>query len=80
VNGGTGNPFADSACVIYTNAFTSTNLTQQSIDAILVAINAAGTSAGTFNQTGGSAPSITGESAITALRSRGWTITVTGGF
>jgi hypothetical protein len=80
VNGGTGTPFADSPCVNYTSAFSGTNLTQQSIDDILVAINAAGTSSGTFNQSGGSAPSITGESAITALRSRGWTITVTGGF
>lgn len=80
VNGGTGNPFADSPCTNYTNAFFNTNLTQQSIDDILVAINAAGTSNGTFNQSGGSAPSTTGQAAITALRSRGWTVTVTGGF
>lgn len=80
VFGGTGTPFADSPCTNYTNAFTNTNLTQQSIDDILVAINMAGTSNGTFNQSGGSAPSSVGEAAITALRSRGWTITVTGGF
>ena len=78
--GGTGNPFADSPCINYTNAFTSTNLTQQSIDDILVAINAAGTSNGTFNQSGGSAPSSTGETAVDGLRARGWTITVTGGY
>jgi len=33
-----------------------------------------------FDQSGGSAPSSTGEAAITTLRSRGWTVTVTGGF
>ena len=80
VTGGTGNPFADSPCTQYTNAFHDTNLTQQSIDDILVAINAAGTSSGTFNQSGGSSPSSTGETAIDGLRARGWTITVTGGY
>ena len=80
VNGGTGSPFSDSPCTNYTNAFTNTNLTQQSIDDILVAIEAAGTSSGTFNQSGGSAPSTTGETAIDALRARGWTISVTGGY
>jgi surface protein len=80
VNGGTGNPFADSPCTDYTLAFLNTNLTQQSIDDILVAIELAGTSNGTFDQSGGSAPSSTGEAAITALRGRGWTVTVTGGF
>jgi surface protein len=80
VNGGTGSPFADSPCTNYSNAFTDTNLSQQSIDDILVAIEAAGTSNGTFDQSGGSAPSATGEAAIDALRGRGWTITVTGGY
>ena len=80
VNGGTGNPFADSPCTDYGLAFADTNLTQQSIDDILVAINAAGTSNGTFDQSGGSAPSTTGETAIDAMRGRGWTITVTGGY
>ncbi len=64
----------------FTNAFLSTNLSQTSIDGILVSINSNGTSNGTFNQSGGSAPSATGEAAITAMRSRGWTVTVTGGF
>jgi hypothetical protein len=64
----------------FTNAFTNTNLSQQSIDNILVSIESNGTSNGTFNQSGGLAPSTTGEAAITALRNRGWTITVTGGF
>jgi len=80
VNGGTGNPFADSPCTDYINAFNNTNLTQQSIDDILVAINAAGTSNGDFDQSGGSAPSATGEAAIDAMRARGWTISATGGY
>lgn len=80
VNGGTGNPFADSPCIRYDNAFANTNLTQQSIDDILVAINSANTANGRFDQSGGSAPSATGEAAIDALRARGWTITVTGGY
>lgn len=61
-------------------AFSGTNLSQSSIDGILVSINSNGTSSGRFNQSGGSAPSATGEAAIDALRSRGWTITVTGGY
>jgi len=32
-----------------------------------------------FDQSGGSAPSATGAAAIDTLRSRGWTVTVTGG-
>ena len=64
----------------FTNTFLGTNLNQASIDGILVCINTAGTSNGTFTQSGGSAPSATGEAAITAMRSRGWTIAVTGGF
>jgi hypothetical protein len=64
----------------FTNAFTNTNLSQQSIDNILVSIESNGTSNGTFTQSGGSAPSATGNAAITALRNRGWSITVTGGF
>ena len=64
----------------FTNAFTNTNLSQESIDGILVSINSNGTSNGTFDQSGGSAPGAAGEAAITAMRSRGWTVTVTGGF
>jgi hypothetical protein len=49
---------------------------------VLVSLVASGISAGTrvFNQSGGSAPSSTGEAAIDTLRSRGWTVTVTGGY
>jgi hypothetical protein len=46
----------------------------------LVSINSNGTSDGDFDQSGGSAPSATGEAAIDALRGRGWTVTVTGGY
>ena len=66
--------------VNFTNAFSNTKLSQVSIDNILVSINSNSTSNGTFNQSGGSAPSATGQAAITAMRSRGWTITVTDGF
>jgi len=63
-------------------AFKNTALTQTSIDNILVSLVASGISAGTrvFDQSGGSAPSATGEAAIDTLRSRGWTVTVTGGY
>jgi hypothetical protein len=63
-------------------AFTDTALTQTSIDNILVSLVASGIAAGTrvFGQSGGSAPSSTGEAAIDTLRSRGWSVTVTGGF
>jgi len=66
----------------FSGAFTNTALTQTSIDNILVSLVASGISAGTrvFDQSGGSAPSATGEAAINTLRSRGWTVTVTGGY
>jgi len=66
----------------FTGAFRNTALTQTSIDNILVSLVASGIAAGTrvFNQSGGSAPSAGGEAAIDTLRSRGWTVTVTGGY
>jgi hypothetical protein len=64
----------------FTNAFTNTNLNQTSIDNIVVSLDTAGKFNGTFNQSGGNAPSATGEAAIDNLRSRGWTVTVTGGY
>jgi len=47
-----------------------------------VSLVASGIAAGTqvFDQSGGSAPSSTGEAAIDTLRSRGWSVTVTGGY
>ena len=64
------------------NAFANTNLNQESIDGILVSLVTSGIATGTraFNQSGGSAPSATGKSAIDTLRSRGWTVVVTGGY
>jgi len=64
------------------NAFLNTALTQTSIDNILVSLVASGIAAGTrvFDQSDGSAPSAAGEAAIDTLRSRGWSVTVTGGY
>jgi hypothetical protein len=67
----------------FTKAFTNTALTQTSIDNILVSLVTSGIATGTrvFDQSGGSAPSAgTGQPAIDTLRSRGWTVTVTGGY
>jgi len=66
----------------FTDAFLYTALTQTSIDNILVSLVTSGIATGTrvFDQSGGSAPSSTGEAAIDTLRSRGWTVTVTGGY
>jgi hypothetical protein len=66
----------------FTDSFTNTALTQTSIDNILVSLVTSGIATGTrvFDQSGGSAPSSTGEAAIDTLRSRGWSVTVTGGF
>jgi len=64
----------------FSNAFLNTALTQTSIDNVLVSLVASGIAAGVFDQSGGSAPSSTGEAAIDTLRSRGWTVTVTGGY
>ena len=67
----------------FIDAFTGTNLNEVSIDGILVSLVTSGIAAGTrvFDQSGGSAPSIgTGQPAIDTLRSRGWTVTVTGGY
>jgi hypothetical protein len=74
------NMFNSVTATNFTNAFTSTNLSSQSIDNILTSIDTANTSNGTFDQSGGSAPSATGEAAIDNLIARGWTITVTGGY
>ena len=74
------NMFDSVTATNFITAFTSTNLTQTSIDNILVSLDTAGQSNGTFDQSGGNAPSATGEAAIDNLRSRGWTVTVTGGY
>ena len=67
----------------FTSAFNQTSLNQESIDGILVSIVTSGIATGTrlFGQSGGSAPSVgTGQPAIDTLRSRGWTVSVTGGY
>jgi len=76
------NAFDDISGGNFIDAFANTALTQTSIDNILVSLVASGIAAGTrvFDQSGGSAPSSTGEAAIDTLRSRGWTVTVTGGY
>jgi len=46
-----------------------------------VSLVTSGVASGRFDQSGGSAPSVgTGQPAIDTLRSRGWDITVTGGY
>jgi len=65
------------------DAFINTALDQASIDGILASLVTSGLSTGIlrFGQSGGSAPSVgTGQPAIDTLRSRGWTVTVTGGY
>ena len=74
------NFFDNCLATAFTDAFTDTNLSQESIDGILVSINSNATSNGTFDQSGGSAPSAAGKAAIMAMRSRGWTVTFTGEF
>jgi len=74
------NAFDTNIATNYSEAFQSTNITTQSIDDILVSLDTSGVSNGTFTQSGGQAPSATGETAIDSLVGKGWTITVTGGY
>ena len=73
------NAFDNTAGNQYSNAFTTTNLTQQSIDNILVSIDASGAdgSFNTFKQSGGQAPSATGIAAKDSLVAKGWTMVIT---
>jgi hypothetical protein len=65
----------------FLDAFLNTALDQTSIDGILVSLVTSGITAGTFNQSGGSAPSVdTGQPAIDTLRSRDWDVDVEGGY
>lgn len=73
-------PLSSCPCIDYRDFFLATNLSQQSIDDFLVAVNLANTSGVQLKQSGGSAPSAVGEAAIDELRARGGTITVTGGY
>ena len=70
------NAFDNSLASNYSGAFDSTNLSQQSIDNILVSIDTNGTINGVFNQSGGgNTPSATGLTAKANLISKGWTVT-----
>ena len=71
------NLFDNSPAINYTNAFANTNLTEQSIDNILVSIDTAGGTSGTFKQSGGSPPSATGIAAKDSLVAKGWTVVYT---
>lgn len=70
------NFFNSCLAINFTECFLGTNLSQTSIDNILISINSNGTSNGVFTQGGGSnVPSATGVSAKNSLISRGWTVT-----
>jgi len=79
-----GDALLSTSCTNYTTWLTNTSLTQASIDSVLVAVAASyaanGLTGGTFDQSGGSTPSATGNAAIDALRAAGMTVTVTGGY
>ena len=71
------NAFDNCTATDFANAFDSTGLNTQSIDNILQSIDVAGQINGTFNQTGGQAPSSVGLAAKASLEAKGWTIIVT---
>ena len=81
VYGGPQNPFSDSPCVDYRRAFQDTNLSQQSYADIVTAIEAAGTSNGELDITGGTSTTTgAAQTAVDALRGRGWTVTTPDGY
>jgi hypothetical protein len=59
------------------SGFQNTNLNTQSIDNILISIDASGITNGVFTQSGGQAPSATGLAAKDNLVAKGWTLTYT---
>lgn len=71
------NAFDANIATNYSKAFGNTNLTTQSIDDILVSLNASGVINGTFTQSGGQIASTTGLDAKDDLVLKGWTITLT---
>lgn len=71
------NLFNNSIATNYSDAFTSTNLSQSSIDNVLVSIDISGSINGNFRQTGGSTPSATGLTAKANLITKGWTVITT---
>ena len=71
------NAFDNCTATDFTEAFRDTALNTQSIDNILESLDVAGQINGTFNQSGGQAPSSVGLAAKTSLEAKGWTISVT---
>ena len=70
------NAFDTNIASNYASSFTLTKLSTQSIDNILVSLDASGVLNGTFNQSGGgNLPSAVGLAAKANLISKGWTIT-----
>ena len=70
------NAFDTNIASNYASSFTSTKLSTQSIDDILVSLDTSGVLNGTFNQSGGgNLPSAVGLAAKANLISKGWTIT-----
>lgn len=70
-----------SALTDWSGAFTNTNLSQQGYENIVTAIEAAGTSSGTLTITGGGATTTgAAQTAVDALRARGWTVTTPDGY
>ena len=66
-----------SACIDYTEGFSGCALDVTSVNAVVTAIEAAGTSSGTLDIDGGTnaAPTGAGAAAVTALQGRGWAVT-----
>jgi hypothetical protein len=71
------NAFDNCTATDFANSFTGTNLNTQSIDNILISIDYAGQINGTFNQSGGQAPSSVGLAARDSLIVKGWTMVIT---
>ena len=68
------NMFDNTSATDFARAFEITNLTTQSIDNILISIDASGGVNGNFKQSGGQAPSAAGIVAKDSLVAKGWTI------
>jgi len=70
------NSFDTNIASNYTDAFSNTSLSTQSIDNILVSLDTSGVTNGIFAQSGGgNTPSATGLTAKANLISKGWTVT-----
>ena len=75
------NMFDSVTATNFTQAFLGTNLSSQSIENIVVSIDAAGQINGTLNITGGgNATTATAQTAIDSLTAKGWTVTVPDGY